>query len=339
MKKYMTVLIITIVIAGVALLSGCISPEENNGESAVEDLNFGYQPSTHQIAYMTAYDKGWWTNDLAPLGVTTINEYEFSTGAPEMQSMLAGHLDVAYVGAAPFILALGAENEEDRLDGKIVASVNSQGSDLVLLSGLPYDSPEDLRGLSIATFPAGTIQDTILRNWLKENGLDPDTGVDIKAMDSGAAIAALSAGQIDAAFLPHPAPALIEAEGTGRSVVASGEMLPDHACCVLVVSGDLIRNHPEIVTQIVKTHIKANDYNLENTDEAARIFSDKVGYDLNVTLASFGEWDGQWIADPNIIVDSAVDYAQVQYELGYTHTELTQDDIFDLSFYDAATSE
>ncbi|RSD33504.1 MAG: NitT/TauT family transport system substrate-binding protein, partial [Methanohalophilus sp.] len=141
-----------------------------------------------------------------------------------------GDLDVAYVGAAPFVSALS-----NGLDAKVVAGVNSQGSDLVLRPEHPYEGPEDLKGLSIATFPPGTIQDTILRDWLKDNGIDPDNDVDIKPMGPGDAISAISAGRIDAAFLPHPAPTLIEQEGNGRSVVYSGEMLPDHACCVLVV--------------------------------------------------------------------------------------------------------
>lgn len=334
MNKLQKILLVLSVVAGVVLISGCTSPEDGKEVPAVNELNFGYQPSTHQIAYMTAYEKGWWAEDLAPFGVTTVNEFEFPTGAPEMQSMLAGDLDVAYVGAAPFVAAVSSG-----LDAKIVASVNSQGSDLVLSSELPYESPEDLKGLTIATFPPGTIQDTILRDWLIENGLEPDVDVTIKAMGPGDAIAAISAGQVDGVFLPHPAPALIEEEGSGRSVVTSGVMMPEHACCVLVASGDLIRNHPDLVTQIVKTHIKATNFNLENKDEAAQIFADKLGWDVNIVRASLDEWDGQWIADPNIIVESTVDYAQIQYELGYVTTELTQEDLFDLSFYAAATEE
>jgi len=41
--------------------------------------------------------------------------------------MLAGYLDVAYVGAAPVISAL-----DSGLDAKIVAGVQTQGSNLVV---------------------------------------------------------------------------------------------------------------------------------------------------------------------------------------------------------------
>jgi NitT/TauT family transport system substrate-binding protein len=336
MKKISKILILMLVVAGAVFLAGCTSQDGDGTEEAadVSTLNMGYQPSTHQLSYMTAREKGWWEEDLASYGVEKVKEYEFPTGAPEMQAMLAGDLDVAYVGAAPFVSALS-----NGLDAKVVAGVNSQGSDLVLRPEHPYEGPEDLKGLSIATFPPGTIQDTILRDWLKDNGIDPDNDVDIKPMGPGDAISAISAGRIDAAFLPHPAPTLIEQEGNGRSVVYSGEMLPDHACCVLVVSGNLIRNHPDMVTEIVKTHIKATDYNLENQDEAAQIFADKQGWDVDVVRASLEEWDGQWIADPAIIADSTVDYAQVQYELGYVDEEFTREDIFDMSFYELAINK
>jgi len=76
-----------------------------------------------------------------------------------------------------------------------------------------------------------------LRTWLKDNNIDPEVDLDILAMGPGDAITAISAGQVDAVFLPHPAPTIIEIEGNGVSVLASVEISPDHACCVLVVSG------------------------------------------------------------------------------------------------------
>ncbi len=315
------ILFVTIMLLAAAFVSGCAAPNE---------LNIGYQPSTHQIAHMTAMEKGWWAEDLAPFGIEGINEFEFPTGAPEMTAMLAGDLDVAYVGAAPVISALSKG-----LDAKIVAGVQTQGSNLVLRPEIPYMGPEDLKGLKIATFPAGTIQDTLLRSWLEENNIDPENDLDILAMGPGDAITAISAGRVDGVFLPHPAPAIIESEGNGVSVMASGEMSPGHACCVLVVSGKLIRENPALVEQIVSTHIKATEYNKDNIDEASAIFAAKTGWEVEKIDKSLEDWDGEWISDPNLVVDSTVDYTTVQYELGYIDTPLTKEDIFDLSFFEA----
>jgi NitT/TauT family transport system substrate-binding protein len=338
--KKLGVLILTLLLVASAFVSGCVSDEEGGAEEGAEEaptiteLNFGYQPSTHQIAYMTAVEKGWWEEDLAPFGIEKINEYEFPTGAPEMQAMLAGDLDVAYVGAAPVITALS-----QGLDAKIIAAVQIQGSNLVLRPEFEYENPQDLKGLSIATFPPGTIQDTLLRNWLKENDLDPEKDVTVLGMGPGDAVSAISAGRVDAVFLPHPAPAIIESEGNGRSVVASGEMEANHACCVLVASGEMIREHPEIVEQVVKTHITATEYNKANVDEAALVFANKTTQDVETVKMSLQEWDGTWITNPEQIENSTVEYARVQYELGYIQKPLTAEEIFDTSFYEAAVSE
>ena len=50
----------------------------------------------------------------------------------------------------------------------------------------------------------------------------------------------LSAGKVDCVLLPHPSPAIIELNGEGESVVTSGEIWPNHACCSLLVSGKLV---------------------------------------------------------------------------------------------------
>lgn len=326
MRSLTAILLAVALVAAFTFVSGCTGT--NTGD--VTHLRIGYQPSTHQVAHVTAMEKGWWQEDLAPFGITQVTDYNFPTGAPEMQAMLSGDLDIAYVGAAPFIAAVSTG-----LDAKIIAAVQTQGSDLVLRNEVPYTGPADLVGKKIATFPPGTIQDTILRSWLEENGVDP-ASVTIVAMDPGAATTAISAGQVDGVFLPHPSPSVIAAEGTGRTVVQSGEMMKDHACCVLVASGSLIREHPEIVEQIVKTHIRATEYNLEHQDEAASLYAAKTGQNVETVKASFRDWDGTWTADPNVITTSVVEYTNLQYELGYINKPLTQDDLFDLSFYEKA---
>ncbi|HWQ19501.1 MAG TPA: ABC transporter substrate-binding protein [Methanotrichaceae archaeon] len=290
-------------------------------------LNMGYQPSLHQIAEMVAMEKGWWAEDLKPFGITEVKEFEFPTGAPEMQAMLAGHLDVAYVGTAPPITAIA-----QGLDAKIVAGVNVQGSGLVFRNGLNYNGPKSLVGLSIATFPAGSIQDLVLRKWLKDNNIDVSK-ITIKAMTGGDAMTAIDAGKIDAGFLPSPSPEIIEDEGKGLTVVHSGSMWPNHACCSVLVSGNLIKNNPDMVKQIVKTHMKATAYINQHIDEAAEIYATRTGQDLDQVKYALKNWDGRWISDPNLQIPSAMQYVAMDYDLKYIDKELTKEDLFDTSFY------
>lgn len=306
------------------------------GKQGLTHLRIGYQPSTHQIAHMTAMEKGWWEEDLAKFGVEKVTDYEFPSGPPEMQAMLAGDLDIAYVGATPPITAI-----YEGLDAKIVAGVQIQGSHLALRLGINYTGPNDLKGLTIATFPPGSIQDTVLRNWLIDNGVDLDKDLEIKPMSSGEAITTIGAGAVDGVFLPHPSPAIVELEGSGRTVVGSGEMWPNHTCCCLVASGRLIREHPEVVEQIIRTHIKATEYNIDNPEEAAEIYARKVGWDVEKVQYSLDTWDGYWVSDPHIGMDITLEYAKVIYELNKPRYDgvLTKEEIFDTSLYDKTVRE
>jgi NitT/TauT family transport system substrate-binding protein len=327
MKQMYIMAIALITVALFLFTAGCTQPATNT-TAPVKEIRIGYQPSTHQVAHMIAMDKGWWQQDLAPYGVKNVTDFVFPTGAPEMQAMLAGDLDVAYVGAAPVLSAVSTG-----LDAKIVAAVNTEGSDLVLRTGLNYTGPQSLKGLKIATFQAGTIQDTVLRNWLKKNNIDPQKDVEIVGMGPGDAVTAITAGKVDAVFLPHPSPSIIAANGKGTIIVQSGEMYPNHTCCVLVVSGKLIREHPEVVEQVVKTHIRASEYAGNNLNETAEIYAKKTGAKVDDVKASLRDWDGDFVTDPNVIITPVLDYAKIQYELGYIKKPLTQSDLFDLSFY------
>jgi len=336
-------LILVAVLAAVVVISlGCISAPQKTQENEstlaahtkvpgnITTLRIGYQPSTHQIAEMVASAKGWWAEDLKPFGVVTIQEKEFQSGPPEMQGMLAGALDIAYVGTAPPITAIA-----QGLDAKIVAAVNINGSDLVLGPGVAYSGPKSLEGLSIGTFPPGSIQDIVMKKWLTDNNVDISK-IQIRGMGPSDAVTAIEAGKINGVFLPHPSPSQIVLDGKGRSVIQSGQMWPDHACCSLLISGKLIREHPDLVNQIIKTHIKATNYVNANPEDAAKIYANRTKQNLTVVEASMKNWDGKWVSDPAIQVSSTLQYAKVDKDLGYINKTLTKEDLFDTSFYEKA---
>ncbi len=330
MKKIFA--IISSILIATTLLLGCVGQGEDNTKKITE-LRIGYQPSTHQIAEMVALEKGWWQEDLKKFGIEKVTDYEFPSGPPEMQAMLGGQIDIAYVGATPPIPAI-----DQGLDAKIVAAVQTQGSDIVIWPESNYTGPSYLVGKKIGTFPPGSIQDMVLKKWLTDNGIDISK-VDIKAMGPGDATIALTAKQIDAVFLPHPAPSLLEAQGNGKSVVQSGEMWPGHACCVLLVSGKLIKENPELVKEIIKIHIKATEYIYDNPEEAAEIASRKLGMSKEIILDSMMNSDTTFIHNPNDIVLYMEAYGKEHYDLGYTKKLLTAKDLIDTSLYNEVTKK
>jgi NitT/TauT family transport system substrate-binding protein len=330
MKKIFA--IIASILVASTLLLGCVGQGTDN-TTKITELRIGYQPSTHQIAEMVAMEKGWWESDLKKYGIEKVTDYEFPSGPPEMQAMLGGQIDIAYVGATPPIPAI-----DQGLDAKIVAAAQTQGSDIVIWPESNYTGPSFFVGKKIGTFPPGSIQDMVLKKWLQDNGIDISK-VDIKAMGPGDASIALTAKQVNAVFLPQPSPAVLEIEGNGKSVVKSGEMWPGHVCCVLLVSGKLIRENPELVKEIINIHIKANEYIKESPEDAAGIASKKLGLSKETILYSMENSDTKYIHNPNDIIPYMEAYAKEHYDLGYTKKLLTAKDLIDTKLYDEATKK
>jgi NitT/TauT family transport system substrate-binding protein len=322
MKKMLFVGLAVLLIAAAAF-SGCVG-------KSTDVITIGYQPSTHQMAYTTAKALGWWESNLTNIpGVAGVSDRSFPSGPSEATALSSNQIQVAYIGAAPLIPAVAQNNSQL----KIIAAVQINGSGLVVPIDAVYNGPQDLVGKKIATFHPGSIQDTLIKQWLIDNGIDLKD-VEIVGMDSGDAQTALMAGRVDAVFLPHPAPSTIVQGGFGRVVMDSGEMDPDHACCVLAVSQSFIDSNPEIVRELVRIHIEATRYTNENPEEAAKYYSQITGTSEDLILKSISEWDGQWIYDPYLIKEFVVSYAQTQYDQGLVPRLLTADDLFDTSFYD-----
>jgi len=324
MKKMVYLSIFMLLIAAIAL-SGCLG-----GKAGATDVVIGFQPSTHQMAYTSAKAMGWWTDNLTQLSdVNNISDKSFPNGPPEAVALASGAIQVAYIGAAPLIPAVAQNNS----DLKIIAAVQVNGSSLIVPTNVTYNGPKDFEGKKIATFPPGSIQDTLLKQWLTDNGVDLSK-VEIKGMDNGEAQTALKSGAVDAVFLPHPAPSIIVAAGDGKVVMTSGDMSADHACCVLAVSQKFIDEHPDVVRELIKIHVDATKYTQENPAQAAKYYSQATNISEEIVLQSISDWDGHWISNPHIIEDYVVAYAQSQYEQKLIPRPLTKGELFDTSFYD-----
>jgi len=297
-------------------------------------LRVSFQPSMHHVAYFVMSEKGW----LRVLGVE-VEEREFPTGPPQMEAFAAGALDVAYVGAAPplSIIAKGAR-------AKIVAVANTEGSSIVVRPGLEYTGPQSLVGKKVGCYPPGSIQDTLLRKWLRENGIDPDKDLQIVVQGPREQMESLRAGAIDAAFLPDPHPQIAALRGLGRVAINSGQMWPNHPCCVVLVSEDLIAKHRDVVVKFIALHVIASEYvtKPENREDVLRILMKRLGIEKGeaetfpgTTRFTTDPRDPAWL--------EGLDYmCRVHYELGLTKdpegrvVRLRASQIVDVTLYEEA---
>lgn len=313
-------------------------------------LYFSYQPSTHHIAAFIILEKHWVEEELSKFGFNVIVKEEcFGSGPPQMERFTSGVIDVAYVGACPVISEVSSALKKGYPKAVIVAAVNQQGSALVMRKGFSYDGPKSLNGTTIGTFPAGSVQNTILKDWLSRNGLVLNRDVEVREADPRELVSLLESEKVDGIFVPSPSPEICEYRGIGKIVVSSADMVPGHPCCVLILRDSFISKLPGLAELIVKLHLKAERFIIENTDEAISIAAKKLadlwGEDVafvrtvveraieeNPTGLSF-------CSNPHLVVEGIMGYANVLYELGMIEIKPSEGDLFNFTLYDRAVKE
>ncbi len=221
----------------------------------------------HQPGWVVAKEKNYFADEGFEVDHST---YEY--GSVEMERFAAGELDVAYVGAVPFLSARAAG-----VDVIAVASSNTEGSSLVVAEEI--QNVTDLDGKTIGSPGIGSIQDYMLDR-VKET-YNITFSVDRATVTL--LIQKFENGEIDGyiAWEPHATRAVVEGRLPDRrpayTLLTSHDILEGHQCCVVAVRGDWVREAPYIVRRIIRWHMKAMKWVLENPEEAEGLIANYSG--------------------------------------------------------------
>lgn len=313
-KLVLSIILIGLFFAGI----GCVEKT-----TKIKEVRVGYQPTTHHIAEFIGIQRGWFAQETG----VNFTDKEFVGGASEMEAMMAGELDMAYVGAVPAINAI-----EKGLKAKIVASANNEGSALVMRNDFNYTKPGDLIGKKIATLQPPSIQDTVFRVWLLDSGIKPED-VDLKYMSGAEMLTSLSSGAIDGFIWAEPGPTQAVMKGIGKIVLNSSQMWM-HPCCVVVVSDELIENNPDLVQNIVNTHSKAMNYIETNESETINISADKLKISPEVLKNSLDSGRTKYNPDPRLIEAGIKRFTDDLIAIKVLTRQMNTSELFDFTFYD-----
>lgn len=329
-------------LAGLAGLALVMVPV--TGASA-ETIEVGYMPilPVSQL-FVTLKDGAF---ERAGLEVELV---EFPNGPAMVQALLAGQLDVAHLGIGPALVARARG-----ADIKVVAaSIREQVSFVALpelaaafeggdaATAFERFEAEAGRPARIATFPTGSVPDTVLQYWLRE-GLEVDpASIDIVFQGAAQVQQALLTGAVDGAAILEPIVTTTLNRVEGAAVVASGaELFPDQPGAVMAVREGLIEDNPEAVAALVAAHDAATDVLNSDPDAAVDAVADYVGggrLPRETVLAALERSAGSFVADPDAIREGTRSMRDFQAELGTLKVEVDLDALFDASHYRALPS-
>ncbi|PSQ38665.1 sulfonate ABC transporter substrate-binding protein [Halobacteriales archaeon SW_12_71_31] len=319
-------------------LAGC------SGGGGPDTLRLGTLNVFPMMQYFVIEQQGWYDELEPDVEVST-----FGGGPPLVQAYASGNLDFAYVGISPGVIAVA-----NGVDSTVVAANVLEPNVMVgderfrrYWSEHGADAFERFREdvgrkPRFATLPAGSTPDVFLRFWITERlGLDLDV-VEIVGQSPSALRSTLSTGNADAGSAIEPIPSSLRADPDSdmEPFRYADAIMPGQPGAVLQPSADLVENDPGLVEQLVEIHVRATEFVNENRGRAAEMAAEVVGTDVLPTDTARRAVESPastFISDPRRIVDKTLVYNDFHQQLGSVDRDLSEDDVFDHSFYRAVS--
>jgi NitT/TauT family transport system substrate-binding protein len=201
------------------------------------------------------------------LGSNKLSVRTFNAGPDEVEALLSGAIDAGYLGPSP---AINAWERSHAI--KIISGATSGGALLVLAPGI--DDADGLKGKKVATPQLGGTQDVAARYWFKTQSLKTTTNgggdLSIVPQPNGTTLNSFKTRSIAGAWLPEPWASRAVQEGGAhvlldeRKIWPKGKFVTTH----LIVSTKFLKEHPDVVAQLLKGQIAANDYLRNNVADS-----------------------------------------------------------------------
>jgi len=225
--------------------------------SAPVTVRLGYFPNVTHAPALVGVDQGLFQKAL---GNNTLETKTFNAGPEEVTALLAGALDIGYIGPNPSVNAYAQSNGEAV---RVVSGAASGGAHLVVKPEIA--KAKDLVDKKVASPQLGGTQDVALRTWLKEQGLktDPQGGGDVSIVpqDNSLTLDAFKQNQIAGAWVPEPWATRLVTEGGGKILVDEKTLWPDGRFVTtnIIVRTQFLDDHPDVVKQVLEGNLDAID--------------------------------------------------------------------------------
>lgn len=277
--------------------------------------------------------------------VGKIDWKSFNAGPSAMEALLAGQLDLVYVGPNP---AVNAFMRSKGRALRIVAGSASGGAALVVPQESTIASAKDLKGKKVAAPELGNTQDVALRYWLKGQGLAVGRDLQVVSVKNPEIFNFFRLRQIAAAWVPEPWLSRLVLEAKGRILVDERKLWPGgkFPTAVLVARTEYLQSHPEIVRGFLAGHLEVGEWIAKHPAEAKNAINAQLqvltGKPLPAKLLD--EAFSRVLLTPDPLQGELLTSAARAGELGYLPKEAVfpkarLKEIFDLTILNALLKE
>ena len=220
-----------------------------------KDLKIGFIPITCATPIIMAHPMGFYAKN--GLNVEVIRTAGW---AVIRDKTLNKEYDAAHMlSPMPLAISLGVGSTPIPYTIPAIENVNGQAITLAIKHKDKTD-PKQWKGFKFAVPFDYSMHNYLLRYFLAEHGIDPDTDVQIRAVPPPEMVANLRADNIDGFLAPDPVNQRAVYDGVGFIHTLSKALWDGHPCCAFAASKEFVTTMPNTYQALLKSIIEATAF-------------------------------------------------------------------------------
>lgn len=226
-------------IASVLPMASLQAMAQEKGKLEKTSLKIGFIPITCATPLIMAHPLGFYKKEGLDVEVTKTAGWALVRDKMINKEYDASH----FLSPMPLAISLGLGSSAVPMNVATIQNINGQAITLSLKHKDNRD-PKNWKGFKFGIPFDYSIHNLLLRYYLAENGLNPDTDVQLRVIPPAEMVANLRAGNIDGFLGPDPFNQRAVFDEVGFIHVLTKDLWNGHPCCAFGTSTEFIQKNP-----------------------------------------------------------------------------------------------
>ena len=220
-----------------------------------KDLKVGFIPITCATPIIMAHPMGFYSKHGLNVEVVKTAGWAVIRDKTLNKEYDAAHM----LSPMPLAITLGAGSNPIPYTMPAVENINGQAITLAV-KHKDKREPKTWKGFKFAVPFDYSMHNYLLRYYVAEHGIDPDTDIQIRSVPPPEMVANLRADNIDGFLAPDPVNQRAVYDGVGFIHVLSKDIWDRHPCCAFAASKEFVTQLPNTYAALLKAIIDATAF-------------------------------------------------------------------------------
>ena len=239
-------------IASVLPVASLQAMAQEKGSLEKKDLKIGFIPITCATPLIMAHPLGFYSKQGLNVEVTKTAGWALIRDKMINKEYDATH----FLSPMPLAISLGLGANATPMNVATIQNTNGQAITLAL-KHKDKRNPKDWKGFKFAVPFDYSMHNFLLRYYVAEHGLNPDTDIQIRVVPPPEMVANLRAGNIDGFLGPDPFNQRAVYEEVGFIHLLTKDLWNGHPCCAFGTSTEFIQKNPNTFAALYRSVLTA----------------------------------------------------------------------------------